>query len=162
MKPILTDDRVNEIARWLLVADRDIKMAEDNQLGFPENAAYMYQQSAEKHLKAFLVLHDTPVKRTHDLSALLLKCSAIDRDFLEIAIHADSETATRMATYYRYPNDNEDDFINDEELRSVASLARLTHAITLQKMPTEVIEQLNRKINRLDEGSSAAKPSDDR
>jgi HEPN domain-containing protein len=61
------------IARWIGVADRDLRAAALCLAGpdaEPGSAAYHCQQAAEKLIKALLVASDIPFRKTHDLTVL--------------------------------------------------------------------------------------------
>lgn len=76
--------RVNEYIRaWLGKADNDLKNAELVLAAQDENCPYDTvcfhgQQAVEKYLKAFLVHHDIPFPRSHNLSDLVVKCLQVD------------------------------------------------------------------------------------
>ena len=59
-------------ADWLRLAERDLARVErslaDND---PSLAGFCLQQAVEKGLKSFLLLHGRPLRRIHDLEALL-------------------------------------------------------------------------------------------
>lgn len=61
------------------------------------------QQAVEKALKAFLALHDTPFRKTHDLVELGRQCVSIDAG-LESQLRA-AAPLTEYAWRYRYPGD---------------------------------------------------------
>ena len=66
-----------------------------------EGAAYFLQQSVEKHLKAWLLERNTPLKKTHELSVLLSEASKLDA-----ALTKHEQICDRVAGYYfsqRYP-----------------------------------------------------------
>lgn len=65
------------------------------------DAVFHCQQAVEKALRAYLVLHDRPFQRTHDLLRLLESCQSVDQSFSELR-----ETAQRLtpfASATRYP-----------------------------------------------------------
>lgn len=39
------------------------------------------QQAVEKYIKAYLIYHDKPYKKTHDISLLIQNAIEIDEDF---------------------------------------------------------------------------------
>ncbi len=62
-------------AEWIAKAENDFEDARRilrarNRSDF-SNACFHAQQSAEKYMKAVLVLHERSVDRTHDLSRIL-------------------------------------------------------------------------------------------
>ena len=68
-------------------------------------AAFHLQQAIEKYLKAFLTLHGQVLRKSHDVSALLLGCIAVDGPFASLASVEDPSEMTAFATKYRYSND---------------------------------------------------------
>ncbi len=73
--------KIEETRAWLIKAQRDLLAAEQlMKVGNPllDIVAYHYQQSAEKALKGFLVWHDVPFRKTHDLEDVLAACVTID------------------------------------------------------------------------------------
>lgn len=93
-----------EATEWLEIARSDLAAA--GHLSVPGAlelgvAAYLAQQSAEKALKAYLVLREQRVEKTHDLTRLVALCEAQDSGFVRFR-----EVATRLTPYavrYRYP-----------------------------------------------------------
>ena len=66
---------------WLGKADDDLRAAAVDIRAEPpllEDALFHCQQAAEKLLKAFLIWHDKPFRRTHDLNELGQACARID------------------------------------------------------------------------------------
>jgi len=66
-----------------------------------EDALFHCQQAAEKALKAFLIWHDRPFKKTHDLAALGSQCKGIDNS-LDLLIDR-LDDLSQYAWAYRYP-----------------------------------------------------------
>ncbi len=64
--------------------------------------SYHLQQAAEKAVKAFLVHHQKPWQKTHDIEVLVDLASDIEADFDKLADAADA--LTPYATRFRYPN----------------------------------------------------------
>ena len=94
-----------EYIEWIKYAENDILTAETmKNISKPpmEIVCYHCQQAAEKILKAFLVLNDEPVTKTHDLVFLNSKCVKYDETFTEI-----NKECIRLTNYgvnTRYPN----------------------------------------------------------
>lgn len=64
----------NDPQDWLIKADRDLTLIQDilhKAAAYPDLICYHCQQAAEKYLKASLLHHGQPIKRTHDLEELL-------------------------------------------------------------------------------------------
>jgi HEPN domain-containing protein len=104
------NDRVKEYIRaWIRKANNDLKNAELVLAARDENCpcdtvCFHCQQAVEKYLKAFLVQHDIPFPRSHNLSDLVVKCLQVDNSFL--SIHRDAEILTPYAVEMRYPDDS--------------------------------------------------------
>ena len=96
--------------RWIAIADRDLAAAVMLVENAPDIAAFHLQQATEKYLKAFLTLHGQALRKSHDVSALLLRCIAVDGSFASLASAGDPSEMTAFATKYRYPNDEEQEF----------------------------------------------------
>jgi len=115
-----TDDKRDEIVRWLAVAIKDRQSA-NALIGIHEleNAIYHLQQSAEKLLKAFLYANDAAIKKTHSIDALMISATLIEPDFLKLTAKGMGSTEmSKMATYYRYPNlDGNDHSSLDQKTR---------------------------------------------
>jgi len=115
-----TEDKRDEIVRWLAVAIKDRQSANAligvNEL---ENAVYFLQQSSEKLLKAFLYANDTAIKKTHSIDALVISAALIDTNFLKLTSQGMGSTEiSKMATYYRYPNLDGNDHSSIEEVNA--------------------------------------------
>jgi len=96
---------VNECLEWVNFAENDILTAETmSKLSKPpmEIVCYHCQQAAEKLLKAYLVLKNEPVLKTHDTVFLNSKCVMFDKSFDKI-----NNECIRLTNYgvnTRYPN----------------------------------------------------------
>jgi len=94
--------RWRETQEWLDKAAADLSSA---QLlagaGHDDNAPYHWQQYAENALKAFLVSHELPFRRTYDLEEIGLACTVLDVTLQSIAEEADA--LTDFAWRARYP-----------------------------------------------------------
>ncbi|MBI4495053.1 MAG: HEPN domain-containing protein [Chloroflexi bacterium] len=93
-----------EAQEWLNRANRDLRIAAANLRGaevFPDAAVFFAQQAAEKALKAFLVAHDHPFPRTHDLERLVEWCETIEGGFA--AFLGAARTLSPYAIGFRYP-----------------------------------------------------------
>jgi HEPN domain-containing protein len=73
-----------EFNQWTDLAGMDLSSARflRNMEPIPgPNICFLCHQSAEKYLKAFLVFHNVPPKKTHDLIQLSKECIKLDPDF---------------------------------------------------------------------------------
>ncbi|HEY7268306.1 MAG TPA: HEPN domain-containing protein [Dehalococcoidia bacterium] len=74
-----TQEMAADARQWLDQAREDRRWASFNIDGkFYPQTCFACQQSAEKLLKAFLIAHERTMPRTHDLTALLRRCTAIE------------------------------------------------------------------------------------
>lgn len=91
---------------WVLKAESDLytaqKMAENGEKALDAAIGHT-QQCAEKSLKAYLVYHNIPIQKTHDLVKLLFLCSSIDPMFSILS----NEIAclNPLSTEFRYPEE---------------------------------------------------------
>ena len=89
---------------WLSYAQNDLKIAK---ISYQEDAIlssafFLTQQCAEKALKAFLIFHNKPIRRIHDLVEILKECMKIDPDFIKL--RKDAEGLNPYIVTYRYPD----------------------------------------------------------
>ena len=100
------DDATLELSReWLLKAHDDLRSARKLSTGDDPiftTAVYHCQQAAEKALKGFLVYHETPFEKTHNLIAIIELILPIDREFSELSEAA--AVVSPYATFHRYPD----------------------------------------------------------
>ena len=96
--------------RWTKIADRDLALANEIFDTYPDSAAYHYQQAAEKYLKAFLAAHLVPIKKSHNISTLVLHACQLDAEFIGLSSAAVLDVSTSFPTMYRYPNEEEQGF----------------------------------------------------
>ena len=91
---------------WFEKAQKDLRCSQIDLAAeppAPEDALYHCQQAAEKALKGFLVWHDHPFPRTHDLGKLGNLVVELD-PALEPLIEPIVEF-TKYAWMFRYPGD---------------------------------------------------------
>ena len=64
-----------EVREWIKKAEEDyegaLHLSRRKKKPLPDLVCFHSQQCAEKYLKAFLIFHDTPFPKTHDLLMLL-------------------------------------------------------------------------------------------
>jgi HEPN domain-containing protein len=98
--------KIAQAREWTILADMDLKSAEYLQNMYPvpiEIICYHCQQSAEKYLKGFLVLHNINPPKIHDLDVLCKLCKYIADSFDIIADQCSDLTAFGIQP--RYPTD---------------------------------------------------------
>ena len=110
------------IDKWIEFAKNDLLVARDLQLqkGYVYRAVLTHcQQSAEKYLKAFLLMFLTGLHKTHDLVFLNKKCNEFDSSF-----GSWNESLAWLSAIYiesRYPDDFED--IDKEDAMKALEIA---------------------------------------
>lgn len=90
---------------WIAFAEDDLKAAKVlfvSQEVSVSSVLFHSQQCAEKALKAYLVRHSIPFKKTHDLTYLAKACAVLDKTFLDVIDLA--VALTPFATDSRYPD----------------------------------------------------------
>jgi HEPN domain-containing protein len=100
------DDRAELVKNWIVKAQHDLlaaqKLSSDSEI-YADIAIYHCQQSAEKAIKGFLILHDRAFPRTHDLRLLVQLALVLNPSFQDYQEAA--ELLTPYATAFRYPSD---------------------------------------------------------
>lgn len=102
----MVDSKVHEVSQWLVKADHDLLSARQLFSAEPpllDTAVYHCQQTAEKALKAYLTLMDSPFQKIHVLPVLVEQCMESDSTFEELLDIADLLTPYAIA--FRYPGD---------------------------------------------------------
>ena len=133
MRPELRD----EVRGWVVKTENDLRAAE-RLLGGDEpilDAAVCHcQQAAEKALKAFLALHESPFAKTHSLPALVWQCVDIDETFS--ALRDAAEFLNPFATRFRYPGELLEP--DPDEARGAFDRARETADFVYSRMPETI------------------------
>ena len=126
---------LDETLQWLRLARADLASAELLLTSHTvRNSLFHSQQAIEKALKAFLVWHQQPFPKTHNLAVLREQCSRIDP---ELAARLDPAVIlTRHAVAFRYPGEPE--LPNLEEAHSALAVARASVQAVLEKLPSEI------------------------
>ena len=127
------DARSSETVAWLAKADQDLGAARMLLDGYPDVALFHCQQAVEKALKAFLVWHDVPFRKSHDLREIGQQCVQIDPTMETLA-----RTAAPLAVFAwrtRYP-DEEIEPLPREEVIAVLATAEATVAGLKRLLPT--------------------------
>ena len=129
------DPRVHLTRSWFARAQRDLASSERLlvQPELPAEAVFHCQQTVEKVLKGFLVWHNLPFRKTHDLVELGAQCVALDPSLEPFLRRA--APLTDYAWKFRYPGESDPSPTEaDEALR----LAREVYAEVLSRLPSEV------------------------
>ena len=117
-------DKFKELTElWFNKAREDLRWAKTSlNAGFFAGACFIYQQAAEKSLKAYLFSKKQSLIKTHILPRLLKKCLEFDKDF--IALKEACEILTLYYTEARYPDDvDTSDFDTEQKAQEALKLA---------------------------------------
>ena len=117
-------------------AQDDLRSAEIDLAASPPllgDAAFHCQQAVEKTLKAFLVWHDPPFRKAHDLVELGAECVAIDPE-LEPLLRG-TAPLTEYAWRYRYLG--EPAYPEESEVYQGLDRARTVVALIRGRLPPE-------------------------
>lgn len=122
---------------WLIKAKRDLDSAArlvDDADPYLDTAIYHCQQAGEKALKAFLVFHELPFAKTHDLRLLAMQAAGIEPRFA--AWREVVALLTPYATEFRYADEplEPDEATFDEAFNAATALYRFV----LSLLPQEV------------------------
>jgi len=124
---------MDEYKLWLQKAKEDLLWTANSLEGkIFYGACFTTHQVTEKALKSFLLFHKKPLRKIHDLRALLEDCIKIDKDFEMLR-----DSVITISPYYigtRYPIYEELATFGEKEARKAYNLA------------SEVIEFVERKI----------------
>jgi HEPN domain-containing protein len=119
---------------WLDKASHDLLNIENNlrseQVPW-DTVCFHAQQAVEKTLKAFLVFHERPLLRSHDLVAILTSCVSADATLVDV--ESDCRDLTYFAVGARYPEDLFEP-TEDDGRRMVAACLRVRKRI-LESLP---------------------------
>lgn len=92
------------VTEWLKKADSDFQFAstalEDTK--YFSQICFLFQQAAEKYLKACIIAHELPFKKIHDLGVLLNELKEKFPQFSKLSEHADFLTGFYIEA--RYPD----------------------------------------------------------
>lgn len=127
--------RVEETRTWLSKAHNDLRAADlGRQVDPPllEDVAFHAQQVAEKALKAFLVWHDHPFTKTHDLAVLARDCATVEPGLDPLRNRV--APLTEYAWKYRYPLGAEPTV---QEAQEALEAAREAYEAILDRLPEE-------------------------
>lgn len=121
---------------WIKIAHDDLLAAKGLlNLELFSAVAYHAQQSAEKALKAYLVLKRNPAIKTHDLLQLIELCMKFDKDFE--TIYNPAKHLNPFSTKFRYPSEYDIPDFNDAEaaIKQAQEILNFVIQKTSVKMP---------------------------
>ena len=125
------------VRNWLIKARRDLAAARKLATGpdpYLDVAVYHCQQAAEKAVKGFLVFHDQPFEKTHDVEVLVSLAQRYDARFstwIEAAVRL-----TPYSTEFRYPSGLLEPAL--DEFEQALEAANGLYAFVLSLLPPEV------------------------
>lgn len=134
----MADTQASEAKAWMVKAWRDLETARRAATGTPpfyDTAVYHFQQSAEKAVKAFLVFHNRPYEKTHDIEVLIDLASEVDQEFNQLVDAADA--LTPYATRFRYPNATFAVEPQPSEYHEAEQYAQAIYDFVLKRLPNE-------------------------
>jgi len=137
----MDDPRIKEVFQWLIKAEHDIGSARrllSGDIPYLDTAVYHCQQAAEKSLKAYLTLKDTPFQKIHDLSFLVEQCKELDIEFEQM--RNITSVLTPYAIAFRYPGDVIEP--DPQDANEALRLAVEVFDFVLNKMPDDVKKAL--------------------
>lgn len=133
------DEAKRELVQlWLLKAQHDLASAQKLASGIDpyfDTAIFHCQQSAEKALKGFLVFHDQPFEKTHDLERLLNLAKTFQEGLGNL--FGEAELLSTYAVSPRYPDEDNVEPDREEFDRALAAARKIYEAV-LTRLPTEV------------------------
>ncbi|MEW6657962.1 MAG: HEPN domain-containing protein [Thermodesulfobacteriota bacterium] len=128
---------VTETRSWLRKADTDFRAAQHDLTASPpllDDAAFHCQQAVEKSLKAFLMWHSVPFRKTHSLEELGEQCLDLDATLRELVDRA--VPLTEYAWKFRYPGEPEEPSV--QEVQEALQIALEVNRAILGRLPPEV------------------------
>jgi HEPN domain-containing protein len=128
---------VAETKAWLRKAALDLHAAEHDLTASPPlfaDAVFHCQQVAEKSLKALLMWHNTPFRKTHSLEEIGEQCLDLDQTLKGLIDKA--VPLTEYAWKFRYPGDPEEP--SHEEALEALDIARKVFEAIISRLPEEV------------------------
>jgi HEPN domain-containing protein len=122
---------------WLAKAAQDLAAGAYELQAVPPFAgdvAFHAQQAAEKALKAFLVWHGCPFRKTHNLEEVGEQCLKLDGTLRHLIDR--STPLTEYAWKFRYPGEPEEP--SREEAGEALATAREVYEAVLARLPADV------------------------
>lgn len=104
-------------------------------------ACFHSQQCAEKAVKAFLVWHNIPFRKIHDLVSLGALCLPIDSTLEEIL--RTTAVLSRYAVDARYPGEDGDDYTK-KQTKEALGMAELVLREIAKRLPVDVHPKLSK------------------
>jgi HEPN domain-containing protein len=127
---------VAETKAWLHKAALDLRAAGHDLTASPPlfaDAVFHCQQAVEKGLKAFLMWHNIPFRKTHSLEELGEQCLDLDQTLKSLIDRA--VPLTEYAWKFRYPGEPEEPL--SEEAQEALEIAREMFEAVIGRLPKE-------------------------
>ena len=131
-------ERVRQVRLWFEKTEEDLRAITVGLGATPPllgDAGFHVEQAAEKAMKGFLIWHDIPFAKTHDLVAVGNACIGVDATLAPVV--QDVGPLTEYAWRYRYPGKPET-ALTPGRVREGEAIARSIYAAVLQRLPLEV------------------------
>jgi len=128
--------RVADTRAWLRRANRDLRTAAHVMTAEPpllDAAVFHCQQAVEKAMKALLVWHDLPFRKTHNLEELGAACLRFDQTL--DAFVALAAPLTEYAWKFRYPGELLEP--SETEAREALQIARDVYDAVAERIPSD-------------------------
>lgn len=129
--------RVDEVGAWLRKVSVDIEACSRLLQGdapLCDAAVFHAQQAAEKAIKGFLLWHDIPFGKTHNIVEIGKLAVKVDRTLENLFRRASS--LTQYAWRFRYPGEPEE--ATSEEANKALALAKEVFNAVLERLPDEL------------------------
>lgn len=118
-----------EVRQWLFYASEDLAYGKLGQADLPRAAAWSFQQSSEKALKALWLKVYREVPRTHDVAFLLSELSEtfeVPEEIRDAILHL-----AQITPAVRYPSDDQTP-VTPEDAKEYAEAADRIYQWTIQ------------------------------
>ena len=128
--------RLEDTREWISKAAQDLRRVHILSAADPsdiEGVLFHAQQAAEKVLKAFLVWHDVPFRKTHGLEEIGAQCASIDPTLANLIQRG--EALTVYAWRFRYPGAPYQPDL--EEAKAAADLAERVFEEIANRLPAD-------------------------
>jgi HEPN domain-containing protein len=122
------------VINWIKKANEDLKIALDElNTQDPASSAICFhaQQCVEKYLKAFLIYNGKPIRKTHNITAIIKDCTDLDKSF-EYLFELEADELTKYAVEVRYGE--EEYFPSVDEAREAVEIAKKVKEFVLKKL----------------------------
>ena len=126
------------VQSWLRKAEGDLRACEHLLALEQEDhfaSAFHAHQAAEKFLKAFLVRHQIPFRKTHDILQLLQLASRADISIKEELLSA--ATLTSFGVEFRYPGEEITDI---ETAKQAFQQSRIVQSAILKRLQAHLTQ----------------------